>query len=1006
MPCCRWMYCWPPLAFAVVLHGPTYAAQTLSTAVDARGPTTGAILITQLVPDDTLGTAVTPGVIIQGEPADRIDGGTIRGTNLFHSFEAFNVDPGQRLYFANPFGIENILSRVTGGGDSNIDGLLGIDGTANLFLLNPNGIFFGPDARLDISGSFLASTGNSLTFADGSEFSATPPDNELLSVSVPLGVQFNSENPPQGNLTSVGRLETDQNLTLLGNNLYFEGQLLTTGDLSLQAVGTVTIRNTPQEEFVAQAGNNLFIQGSQLIDILMFQNLDRAPLVSGSNLTLISDGTILTDTTFESGGDLQFLTLEGTPGQIISEYGLVALARDNVILGNYTGAALGIATSGNIQAGNISITEPSQVLVPDGSGSYQDLMAGSRGAILLAGVDSAQVSRAFQQTVGTILSSATPTGTPIVDSTGIPQPPGSIVVNSINTSANEVGGNGGPIVLEAPGNIIATGAFADVSGAPVSLGSFAFGSAANGARAGDGGTIRLSAGNDILTGNLDTSSLAISFGGNVTAIADDGGAVTLAAGNDITTGNVRSPSVAYADAAISASAGNGGMVKFSAGNDITAGDLNTFAYGAALDVASSGEGGNIALVASNGSIGGNRLLSFSIAKAFSPEAPLQISGNGGAVALAALNQIAGLDMVTLASSNPSGDVLIQGLGDLQIQDLTLTTSAQLEIDGPFGNPIQLDTGGWGQSGNAQLTSFGNMALENVLILSHANGTIPGGNIALAGIGTVTLDNSRLQTSTSAMGVAGNIVVNNVDNLEMQNGSLLFTNAGDNAEGGNISITANVLIGSANGNNDIIASAAGGNGGRIEINAGTIVDFVERSGLTIEQLRSNQTNDISASSGSSPNDLNLLDLQGIDPTQGLTELPETPIDAASLIEQSLCELGRESEFFITGRGGLPTIPIHMLESTTAWEDWYITEPDLASGSAIERGVTEQVASATTSQPLTEAQGMVKTADGQVTFLLEPPMETPYAMSLQATDCRQLHPRISNRLSSHAMIKEPR
>jgi len=147
----------------------------------------------QLTPDGTLGTTVNPGAAVEGLPAILIEGGTPANSNLFHSFQEFNVNAGQRVYFANPIEIQNILTRVTGGNPSSIDGLLGVDGAANLFLLNPNGVFFGPNAQLDINGSFLTSTANTLFFNDGSTFSTVPTDGELLSVSVPLGVQFNEQ---------------------------------------------------------------------------------------------------------------------------------------------------------------------------------------------------------------------------------------------------------------------------------------------------------------------------------------------------------------------------------------------------------------------------------------------------------------------------------------------------------------------------------------------------------------------------------------------------------------------------------------------------------------------------------------------------------------------------------------------------------------------------------------------------------------------------------------------
>ena len=89
---------------------------------------------------------------MQGIPAELIEGGAERGTNLFYSFEEFNVGDGQNVYFANPEGIANIFSRVTGRDVSNIMGTLGVDGGADLFLINPNGIIFSENAGLDLNG--------------------------------------------------------------------------------------------------------------------------------------------------------------------------------------------------------------------------------------------------------------------------------------------------------------------------------------------------------------------------------------------------------------------------------------------------------------------------------------------------------------------------------------------------------------------------------------------------------------------------------------------------------------------------------------------------------------------------------------------------------------------------------------------------------------------------------------------------------------------------------------
>ena len=106
----------------------------------------------QITPDNTLGaeaSQLNQNLIINGAPGDKINGGATRGSNLFHSFSEFNIQDGQRVYFANPSSIENILTRVTGGNASNIFGTLGVDGAARA-----KGVGNGGNITID-SGSFL-----------------------------------------------------------------------------------------------------------------------------------------------------------------------------------------------------------------------------------------------------------------------------------------------------------------------------------------------------------------------------------------------------------------------------------------------------------------------------------------------------------------------------------------------------------------------------------------------------------------------------------------------------------------------------------------------------------------------------------------------------------------------------------------------------------------------------------------------------------------------------------
>jgi len=195
----------------------------------------------QIVPDNSLGTEssiVTPRVQNRNNLIERIDGGAIRGSSLFHSFQDFNVGNQQRVYFSNPSGITNILGRVTGNQASNILGTLGVLGSANLYLINPNGIIFGRNARLDVSGSFFASTSQSLLLDNGYQFSTqNPTAPPLLTINLRPGLE--SWSSVQSAIANSGNLSVGQNLTLVGTNLDLQGQLRAGGNLSLQATDSL-----------------------------------------------------------------------------------------------------------------------------------------------------------------------------------------------------------------------------------------------------------------------------------------------------------------------------------------------------------------------------------------------------------------------------------------------------------------------------------------------------------------------------------------------------------------------------------------------------------------------------------------------------------------------------------------------------------------------------------------------------------------------------------------------
>ncbi len=132
------------------------------------------------------------------------------GTNLFHSFQQFNIHADESATFTGPDSVQNIISRVTGGDASWIDGrLASAIPNADFYFLNPAGVMFGQNASLDLGGSFHVSTGDYLRFGGNDRFYAMPLENEVLSVAAPSAFGFLDGDAGNISVEGMGELTTE-----------------------------------------------------------------------------------------------------------------------------------------------------------------------------------------------------------------------------------------------------------------------------------------------------------------------------------------------------------------------------------------------------------------------------------------------------------------------------------------------------------------------------------------------------------------------------------------------------------------------------------------------------------------------------------------------------------------------------------------------------------------------------------------------------------------------------
>ena len=989
----------------------------------------------QIVPDETWGTERSQvrenaELGLSGRRGTLIQGGAIRGRNLFHGFSSFNVRTGERVLFENPENIDNIITRITGNSRSTIDGLLGVEpgGNANLFLINPNGIQFGENAVLELNGSFITSTADRVLFRNGITFATQPPPAALLTISAPIGLQFgaapgtitiqtgslNANREPLGGL----QVKPNQTLAIVGGNIRLNnGQLLAPdGHIELGSVsdfGTVNFSfnpsgiqlNYPGDRFGdiqisdhstvqttgATGSGNIQVQGRRL-DLTDGSQLSTQ--INGSNpggrLTVHTAESVSLFGSSTPGDRLTGLITDSQSGRADGgNAGAIEVATRHLDIRN--GAQITSFTSGGGNSGSIQIDATDSIRAIGSRGSQPSgITSGTRSSFENNG-NAGDIDVTTRQLIlrnGAQLFSITFGQS----NAGQVQISASDLIRVIGTgtlSPNSTAPTGTPAIRNENGQTSLLSLISTQSQG-----------------AGRGGAL-----------NIDTRRLVLRDAGQIAATAlssGDAGSIRINAADSVEIGGRRSPdrfssSGIFAQVDFGAS-GNGGDLALNTGRltvqnggRVTTGTIQR----------STGRGGELTVNASSIDLSGNNVFRIPrqtrpdrVASALSSES--LGSGTAGEVTLRTgeLNLSNGAEVSVQATN--AGNLQIQA-DQIRVGDRSRITAqtnsgqgGNIRIDG--ADAVQLNRGeinaqaAAGKGGNISLTDVDRLQLDSNSQITAATGGGRGGNVSL-NIAALQL-NQRNQITAATTGSAngGRLSIQASDRVLLGQQNQITTSAGSEGtggSGGNITLGTQFLIAQSQGNNDITANAFSGSGGRIRITAQTFLGLAapSRAELTTLEPSNSLSNDITAFSQVSPqlDGQVTIDTPDLDPSQGVVELPADIIDASRLVAQG-CATGRTvartpSEFIVTGRGGLSPSPIEPLSSDATTEHWITLSPTLeqvehprqaeqAPGIA-NRAQQTAIADQNTNR-ITEAQGWIVGQQGEIILVTEVPT-TPLVAS---------------------------
>ncbi|MGD2180538.1 filamentous hemagglutinin N-terminal domain-containing protein [Lusitaniella coriacea] len=819
----------------------------------------------QIASDGTTNTIVVPaGNVLT------IVGGATAGSNLFHSFAQFSVPTGGTAFFGNGANSANIFARVTGGSISNLDGLITTQNPANLFLLNPNGIIFGPNATLAIRGSFFASSAESIVFKDGVEFSAAQP-SALLSVNVPVGLQMGS-NP--GSIINQSRasffgqtvgLSTIAPKTTIG---------LVGGEVNLTGGGITAVGGRIE---IGAVGSNSFVG---LVPDAMGYRLNYNSTNSFADINLSQQAFIngLENTNVQLKGDRVRLT---------------------------EGANIVSLTTGNFNGGTINI-DARQIEMDNRAGIVSITTTGATGATInlrasksmnLVGVGSTQ---ALQDTSAILQGTFNPAnvGTTITSVTTRSGTAGKINIESPAISFS----NGGLLVTTTIGSGTAGSLQLNATNRITVDSASVFSGPVQGST-GNGGSIAINAPQLFLNngGQIGTATFSTGTAGSIAINA-----------TDIILSDSRPSLPSLRDLSLRANAFRSAIASSTFGTG-AAGDINVQTRTLRVLDGSGITSNSIADITPNAGAGGNIFI------AASDFVEIQGTSRDGVA-------ISELDSST-DSTSPAGNLSVS-TGRLFLRDRAQITAATAGGDGGriavrARDSITLNNQGaivtsasntaTGNSGSILLDT-GNLNLtDSQIAANNLSSGGQGGSLNISTRQNLKMTRSSI-TATTTSGNGGDINLRVGELLLMRDNSLISTTAGQSGaggNGGNINITAPSIVGVPTENSDITANAFTGDGGNIQITTNNIFGLQFRPQLTPKS-------DITASSQFGVNGTVTVNRLDVDPAQGLTQLSVNLTDPSERIISS-CAAAQGNRFIVTGRGGFPPNPNEPLRSSSTWSD---------------------------------------------------------------------------------------